>query len=101
MQLEMAPGRTDTAPSQADALVLVALASRTGRVPIELLSSLRADGASVYVTHGALGCIRAVASVQARALYLDPGLPRRVVGLVRAHPNGKRLRLFGLDGGKL
>jgi hypothetical protein len=101
VQLETAPVSNGSVSSPAATLVIVALASSADRPPSELVDSLRATGAIVYVTHGSSGCLRAMASVQPRAVYLDPRLPKRMVHMLRTLPVGERLALFTLAGARL
>ena len=65
------------------------LARRSQGTPCDLVDRLRCAGAVVYVTHGWEGCVRAAASLVPTAIYLDPGLTRRVLPYLRAHPNSR------------
>ena len=74
------------AVSAAPPLVLLALADARSIAPPSLVARLRATGATVYVTHGSAGCLRVAVALEPRVILLEPGLPDRLVGLLRAHP---------------
>jgi len=65
---------------------LIVVASTSAAVAEEAAARLRRDGNIVYVTHSAAGCLRVATSVGPDMVLLDPGLPSRLVGFLRAHP---------------
>lgn len=63
-------------------IVASADASRAER----LASQLRAEGRVAYATHSAGGCLRVATVVGPDLVLLDPAMPGRVAGLLKAHP---------------
>jgi CheY-like chemotaxis protein len=65
---------------------LIVVASASAGVAEEAAARLRRDGNVVYVTHSAQGCLRVATSVSPDMVLLDPQLPARLVGFLKAHP---------------
>jgi CheY-like chemotaxis protein len=65
---------------------LIVVASASAGVAEEAAARLRRDGNVVYVTHSAQGCLRVATSVAPDMVLLDPRLPSRLIGFLRAHP---------------
>jgi hypothetical protein len=69
-------------------LVLVMLATRESAYPTALVDKLERNGWSTYITHG-WGCLRAVASVSPRLIYVDQSLPSRIRRLIQSCPGSQ------------
>ena len=75
---------------------LIIVASATAGVAEEIANRLKQDGAVVYPTHSAAGCLRVATSIHPDIVLLDPALPRRLQHLLRAHPNTANARVLHL-----
>lgn len=76
---------------------LIVVASASGATADHLAARLRRDGARVYATHSAGGCLRVATSLAPDLVLLDPALPRRLERLLRAHPMSARARVVRLS----
>jgi hypothetical protein len=65
---------------------LVVIATPHAARAERLARELREHGMVVYVTRTADGCLRVATAVGPDAVLLDPALPPRLEGLLRAHP---------------
>jgi DNA-binding response OmpR family regulator len=73
------------------------VASATASVAEDVAARLRRAGNVVYVTHSAGGCLRVATNVAPDVVLLDPALPHRLVGLLRAHPATAQAQILHLD----
>ena len=67
-------------------VLLIVVASASAAVAEDVAARLRRDGSVVYVAHSAEGCLRVATSISPDLIVLDPALPRRLEGLLKAHP---------------
>jgi hypothetical protein len=67
-------------------VLLIVVASASAATAEDVAARLRRDGSVVYVAHSAEGCLRVATSISPDIVVLDPALPRRLEGLLRAHP---------------
>jgi hypothetical protein len=74
---------------------LVVIATSTPRAAAAEAARLRQSGQVVYEVLGLNGCLRA-AALRPDAVLLDPALPARVEGLLRAHPGTAAARVVRL-----
>jgi CheY-like chemotaxis protein len=65
---------------------LIVVASASASVAEDVAARLRTAGNVVYVAHSAAGCLRVATSIAPDVVLLDPALPSRLVGFLRAHP---------------
>jgi hypothetical protein len=94
--LRRAPPPVPNGAGRATPLIVVALATRASRPPARLLDELRSQGAVVYATHGASGCLRVTTAVAPDAIYLDPRLPGRLLRQLQGHPATARASICWL-----
>jgi hypothetical protein len=80
-----------------DRPLLIVVASASPGVADEVSQRLRDDGATVYSTHSAGGCLRVATTAGPDVVLLDDGLPRRLAGLLRAHPRTAGARQLPLS----
>ena len=78
-------------------VAIVALADAERLPPADLVDRLRTAGATVYVTHGLGGCLRAATSFGPRVIFVDPALPDRLVRLLRGHPRSSPAVISCID----
>src|SRR5437868_12810491 len=78
---------------------LILVASTSSAVAEKVASQLRRDGSVVYVAHSAEGCLRVATSVGPDLVLLDPALPARLEGLLRAHPTSAGAQILHLSEG--
>ena len=78
-------------------VAIVALAGIERLPPADLVARLRKAGATVYVTHGLGGCLRAATSVGPRVIFVDAALPDRLVRLLRGHPRSSPAVIVRID----
>jgi len=78
---------------------LIVVASESAAVAEEAAVRLRRDGNIVYVTHSAAGCLRVATSVAPDMVLIDPALPSRLVGFLRAHPATAEAQILHLGEG--
>ena len=76
---------------------LVVVASGEPGVAECLAARLRQDGMVSYATHTLEGCLRVATAVGPDLVVLDPGLPRRLDALLKAHPTSARARIMRLS----
>jgi hypothetical protein len=78
-------------------VLLIVVASASPAVADDVAARLRRDGSVVYVTHSAQGCLRVATSISPDMVVLDPALPRRLEGLLRAHPATAEAEILHLE----
>lgn len=76
---------------------LIVVASDVAAIADDVAQRLRRQGAVVYATHSAAGCLRVATSVGPDVVVLDPALPPRLEQLLRAHPTSARARVLHLS----
>lgn len=76
-------------------LVLVASADRGAAD--DLAERLRTDDTIAYAAHSWDGCLRLATSVGPDLVLLDPALPHRLEGLLKAHPRTAGARVVRLS----
>jgi len=80
---------------------LIVVASASASVAEEVASRLRLAGNVVYVAHSAAGCLRVATSVSPNIVLLDPALPARLIGFLRAHPATAGAQILHLEGSEV
>jgi hypothetical protein len=78
-------------------VLLIVVASATAAFADDVAARLRRDGSVVYVAHSAEGCLRVATSISPDIVVLDPALPRRLEGLLRAHPASAGAEILHLE----
>lgn len=78
-------------------VLLIVVASATAAVAEDVAARLRLDGSVVYVAHSAQGCLRVATSISPDIVVLDPALPQRLEGLLRAHPATAEAEILHLE----
>jgi DNA-binding response OmpR family regulator len=73
---------------------LIVVASASPNLADDVAARLRQDGSIVYATHSAQGCLRVATSIGPDVVLLDPALPRRLEGLLHAHPTSARAQIL-------
>jgi hypothetical protein len=58
---------------------------------------LRREGSVVYVSHSPEGCLRVATSIAPDVVLLDPGFPRRIEKLLKAHPMSAHAQILHLS----
>src|SRR5436309_1662696 len=82
-------------PSPRPRLVLVASADRDAADDLAL--RLRGHDTITYAAHSWDGCLRLATSVAPDLVLLDPALPRRLEGLLHAHPRTAAAKVVRLS----
>jgi len=78
-------------------VLLIVVASARPAAAEDAAARLRRDGSVVYVAHSAEGCLRVATSISPDIVVLDPALPRRLEGLLRAHPATAQAEILHLE----
>lgn len=77
---------------------LIIVASSSAYAADQIAARLRRNGAVVYATHSADGCLRVATSVAADLVLLDPALAsKRLEQLLHAHPTSGHARIMHLS----
>jgi len=74
---------------------LIVIASTSAQAE-GMATQLRSEGNVVYVTHSPEGCLRVSTSVGPDMVLLDPGMPRRLERLLKAHPTSASAQVLHL-----